>query len=100
MPCGVGKPGYTRKMARGSTILLGEDVVGLTPVGEEMEVYIGDSRDIVVTQRKMLDRKINIRHNTNRHIVLYDNEEKITTKIENFKDYGSLILTMVQHIPG
>lgn len=94
-----GKARVYQEDGRGSTILLGEDVVGLTPVGEEMEVYIGDSRDIVVTQRKMLDRKINIRHNTNRHIVLYDNEEKITTKIENFKDTEA-ILTMVQHIPG
>ena len=64
-----------------------------------MEVYIGDSRDIVVTQRKMLDRKIYIRYNSNRHVVLYDNEEQITTKIENFKDSEAL-LTLVQHIPG
>ncbi|UCG48428.1 MAG: hypothetical protein JSU94_01380, partial [Phycisphaerales bacterium] len=34
-----------------STIFLGEDVSGLVPVGEKMELYIGDSRDIVVTQR-------------------------------------------------
>jgi hypothetical protein len=34
-----------------STIFLGEDVTGLVPVGEKMELYIGDSRDIVVTQR-------------------------------------------------
>jgi hypothetical protein len=33
-----------------STIFLGEDHIGMVPVGEKMEVYIGDSRDIVVTQ--------------------------------------------------
>ena len=35
---------------------MGEDVVEEVPVGEEMEIYIGDSRDIVVTQRKMRER--------------------------------------------
>jgi hypothetical protein len=83
----------------GSTILLGEDIVELTPVGEDMEVYIGDSRDLVVTQRKMVDRQTNIRRNTSGRVVLYDNEEQVTAKIENFKDTDAK-LKMVQHIPG
>ena len=82
-----------------STIFLGEDNTKLVPVGEEMEVYIGDSRDIVVTQRKMTDKKINIRRNNNNKIVLYDTNEIITAKIENFKDKPA-VLTMIQHIPG
>jgi len=32
-----------------STIFLGEDHTGLVPVGQKTELYIGDSRDIVVT---------------------------------------------------
>jgi hypothetical protein len=82
-----------------STIFLGEDVTRLIPVGEKMKIYIGDSRDIVVTQRKMVDKKINIRRNNNNKIVLYDTDEVITAKIENFKDKPA-VLTMVQHIPG
>jgi len=85
-----------------STIFLGEDVTALVPVGEKMELYIGDSRDIVVTQRKMQDAKINIRRTTDRRnprIVLHDTDEIITAKIENFKD-GPAVLTMIQHIPG
>ncbi|UCD00018.1 MAG: hypothetical protein JSW66_09070 [Phycisphaerales bacterium] len=83
-----------------STIFLGEDVTTLVPVGEKMELYIGDSRDIVVTQRKMTDAQINIlRRNDNRQIVMYDTDEEITAKIENFKD-SSAVLTMIQHIPG
>jgi len=39
-----------------STIFLGEDVTSQVPVGEKTELYIGDSRDIVVTQRKMTER--------------------------------------------
>jgi hypothetical protein len=82
----------------GSTIVLGEDRTQLVPVGEKMEVYIGDSRDIVVTQRKMQDKKINIKRSRNR-IVLYDTDEIIKAKIENFKDKPAK-LTMLQHIQG
>jgi hypothetical protein len=83
----------------GSTIFLGEDEAGLTPVGEKMEVYVGDSRDVVVTQRKMKDDKINIRRNNANAIVLYDTDELINVKMENFKDRPA-VLTLVEHIPG
>lgn len=82
-----------------STIFLGEDVTGLVPVGEKTELYIGDSRDIVVTQRKMRDNRINLQKNNKNSVVLYDTDELITAKIENFKD-GPAVLTMIQHIPG
>ena len=68
------------------TIYLGEDRPGLTPVGEEMSVYIGDSRDIVVTQRKMHDKRINLKKNNKGAVVLYDTDELIEAEIENFKD--------------
>ena len=84
-----------------STIFLGEDVTSMVPVGEKTELYIGDSRDIVVTQRKMEDTQINKRFNNDRtpKLVLYDTNEIITAKIENFKD-SPAVLTMIQHIPG
>ena len=82
-----------------STIFLGEDYAGLVPVGEKMELYIGDSRDIVVTQRKMQDTRVAKAKNNRGEIVLYDTNEQITAKIENFKD-SEAVLTMIQHIPG
>jgi hypothetical protein len=82
-----------------STIFLGEDVTGLVPVGEKMELYIGDSRDIVVTQQKMRENRINLRKNNSGNVVLYDTDEIITAKIENFKD-SPAALTMIQHVPG
>lgn len=84
-----------------STIFLGEDVTAMVPVGEKMELYIGDSRDIVVTQQKMRDTQINKRYNNDSSpkLVLYDTDEIITAKIENFKD-SPAELTMIQHIPG
>lgn len=82
-----------------STIFLGEDVTALVPVGEKTELYIGDSRDIVVTQRKMKDTRINLRKNKRGEVILYDTDEVITAKIENFKD-SPAVLTMIQHIAG
>jgi hypothetical protein len=78
---------------------LGEDNTAMVPVGEKTELYIGDSRDIVVTQRKMKDVRINLRKNNKGTVVLYDTDEEITAKIENFKD-SPAELTMIQHIPG
>jgi len=81
------------------TIFLGEDNTALVPVGEKMELYIGDSRDIVVTQKQMRNQQINIRRNDDGRIVLYDTDEIITAKIENFKDKPA-VLTLIEHIPG
>lgn len=83
----------------GGTIVLGEDRPGLVPVGEEMDVYIGESRDLVVTQKKMRDKHINVRRNRKNKVVLYDTDEIITAKLENFKDTPAK-LTLIQHIDG
>lgn len=82
-----------------STIFLGEDASALVPIGQKTELYIGNSRDIVVTQRKMRDTQINLRKNKDGKVVLFDTDELITAKIENFKDKPAT-LTMVQHISG
>lgn len=82
-----------------STIFLGEDRTGLVPVGEKMELYIGDSRDIVVTQRQMDNTRVVKARNHSGKTVLYDTNEQIVAKIENFKD-SEAVLTMIQHIPG
>jgi hypothetical protein len=81
------------------TIFLGEDRTGLVPVGEKTELYIGDSRDIVVTQRMMNDTKKNPIKNNSGHTIMYDREVPIVAKIENFKDKPAT-LTMIQYMPG
>lgn len=94
-----GKARVYQDDGKGGTIVLGEDQSGMVPVGEEMEIYIGDSRDITVTQKKMLDEQMNIRRNDRNTIVLYDTDELITATIENFKDTPAK-LTLIQHIDG
>jgi hypothetical protein len=88
-----------QKDGHGGTIFLGEDSTRLVPVGEKTDIYIGDSRDVVVTQHKMLDKRINVRRNDKNQVVLYDTDEMIKATVENFKD-SQAILTMVQHING
>ncbi len=82
-----------------STIFLGEDNTALVPVGQKTDLTLGDSRDIVVTQRRMKNERTNIRRNNNNDVVLYDTNERITAKIENFKDKPA-VLTLIQHIQG
>lgn len=94
-----GKCRVFQEDGHGSTIFLGEDMTGVVPLGEEMKITIGDSRDIVVTQRKMADRRVNVRKNKNNRVVLYDTDEVIQTTIENFKERPA-VLTLLQHIPG
>jgi len=94
-----GKARLFQDDGHGSTIFLGEDVTGLVPVGEKTELYIGDSRDIVVTQQKMKDTRINLRKNNRGDVILYDTDEEITAKIENFKD-SPAVLTVIEHIAG
>jgi hypothetical protein len=82
-----------------SNIFLGEDMLDYVPVGEDTMIRIGDSRDILITQQKMYAKNINVRRNKENMVVLYDTDEKIYSKIENFKDEQA-VLTMIQHIPG
>lgn len=82
-----------------TTIFLGEDFSGPVPVGEEIKIHIGESRDIVVTQRKMREEIINVRRNTKNQTVLHDTDEIIKATIENFKEKPAR-LRMIQHIPG
>ena len=68
------------------SIFLGEDNPAYTPVNQKMKLYVGDSRDIVVTQRKTHHEKKNIKRNRKNRIILHDMIETMEITIENFKD--------------
>ncbi len=82
----------------GSSIFLGEDNLRHTQVGEKVRLYFGDSRDIVIKQKKMKETRINLRKNNSGSIVLYDTDEIMRIEIENFKD-KSAKLEIVEYIP-
>jgi len=94
-----GKGRVFQKDGHGSTIFLGEDRAKFTPVGEDLELNMGQSRDVSVTQKKMVDRRINLRRNDAGRVVLHDTDELLEVKIENFKD-KPVNLELTESIPG
>lgn len=86
----------------GGVAFTGEDWLPLTPVDRDLKLYIGQSRDVKVTQRwvKSPDNsRVNIRRNNGNGIVVYDTEEELKIEIENFKKQD-IALDIVEHIPG
>ncbi len=98
-PLQPGKVRLFQADGKGGTVFVGEDSTDFVPAGKPLSVTTGQSRDIVVTQRKMKEDRINIRRNSGGGVVLYDTDEVITAKVENFKD-APAVLTLIQHIPG
>lgn len=77
----------------------GEDWGALTPVDRELKLYIGQSREVKVTQRKTKDERQNLRRNNGNQVVLWDTDEVFKIEIENFKK-TPVDLVVVEHIPG
>ena len=94
-------PGKARIFIRtgDNVAFTGEDWVQLTPVDRETKLYIGQSRDVKVTQRKVKDDRQNMRRNTGNAVVLWDTDEELKIEIENFKKEDAS-LVVVEHIPG
>lgn len=77
----------------------GEDWATLTPVDREMKLFIGQSRDVKVTQLKTKEDRNNIRRNSGNQVVMWDTDEIYKIEIENFKKQP-VNLTIVEHVPG
>jgi len=93
------QPAGAGEQATEGVAFTGEDWAQLTPVDREMKLYIGQSRDVKVTQRKTKDDKTNIRRNNQNNVVLHDTDEIYKVEIENFKK-EPVNLTIVEHVPG
>lgn len=77
----------------------GEDWAALTPVDRELKLYIGQSRDVKVTQRKIRNDRTNIRRNQSNAEVLWDTDEAFKIEVENFKKVP-VDLVLIEHVPG
>ena len=93
-----GKARIEQATHRGGSVFLGEDHMAYTPTGKEASLYVGDSRDILVTQSKIKERRLNIRNNRKGKIVLYDTEEIINVEIESFMD-KPVTVTLLEPMP-
>ena len=98
-PLWDGKARLFQADGQGSTIFLGEDRASFTPVGGKLKLYIGDSRDLVVTQRRMNSRRVNVRTNDDGEPEVYDRLVQDKVLVENFRD-SQATLTVIEHIPG
>jgi hypothetical protein len=77
----------------------GEDWAVLTPVDRDLKLFIGQSREVKVTQRQTKKDRTNIRRNNSNSDVLWDTDEIFKIEIENFKK-TTVDLVLVEHIPG
>jgi len=91
-PISSGKIRVYQKDGHGSTIFAGEDTLKFTPVNEKVKIKIGESRDIVITQKLLKREKIPVKRNYRGKIILFNIKEKFKTVIENFKDKPARIL--------
>ena len=78
-PLQFGKVRIFQKDGRGGEAFIGEDWGAFTPIDDEMKLYLGLARDVVVK------RKINLNQRHHRHGNLYDQELVLQYSIENFK---------------
>jgi hypothetical protein len=83
----------------GNTVFLGEDTADFTPIGQALKLTIGKSRDIVVTQHKTSEKRLNERRNYKKtQSVLYDTEETMRVEIESFKEQVAFV-TLKEPMP-
>ena len=90
-PLETGKLRVFQDDGSGGRIFLGEDNMKRASVGKTVKVYIGDSRDVVVTQRRLSERRSNIRRNRKNRVILFDRSESMKVEIENFKDQAASV---------
>lgn len=93
-----GKTRVYQEDGHNSSIFLGEDQLDFTPVGQPGQLTIGNSRDVVVTQRKLSEQHLNERRNNENKVVLYDTEEVMQVEVENFKNLPAAV-TLAEPMP-
>ncbi len=94
-----GKARLFQDDGKNGSIFLGEDIAVYTPINDKVNLKIGDSRDIVVTQLRLETKRSNIKRNTKGHIQVFDEIIKDKIIIENLKD-TPVTLSLVETIQG
>ncbi len=94
-----GKARLFQNDGKNSSIFLGEDIATFTPINDKVNLKIGDSRDIVVTQLRLETKRSNIKRNTKGHIQVFDEIIKDKITMENLKDVP-VTLSLVETIQG
>ena len=92
-PLMFGKARIFQDDGRGTTAFIGEDWAGFTPRDDELSLYLGVARDVVV--KRTIDR------NERKRVLgrLYDRDIVIKYEIENFKD-RPVTLDIIESLPA
>jgi len=67
-----------------SEAFLGEDVAKPTPLGEEMVLHIGDSKDLTVRRAQLETRQEVVQRDSDGHVVLWHQLTDMRFEVENF----------------
>ena len=94
-----GKARLFQQDSQDSTLFLGEDMARFTPEGDKSALRIGDSRDIVVSKKRIDSKRTNIKRNTRNTIQVYDEIIKDKIVMENLKA-KPVVLSLIETIPG
>ena len=92
-PLTAGKVRIFQDDGRGSTAFLGEDHAPFTPRDDEMRLYLGAARDVVV--KRTIDRRKRVRVLGD----LYNYDVVLKYEIENFKD-KPVVLDIAESLPA
>jgi hypothetical protein len=90
-PLRSGKVRIFQDDGHGTLAFLGEDWGGFTPLDDEMKLFLGQAKDIVV--KRTIDRRNKVRVLGN----LYNYDVIVKYEIENFKDQG-VVLDLVESV--
>lgn len=71
--------------SKNKVTFLGEDNVGYVPRGEEVKLYLGDTRDIEVKRKYILRERENVRRDKFGKIQVYDTVEHYQIVVKNHK---------------
>lgn len=88
-----------KKESKNSTIFLGEDKIDFTPVNNKINLYIGNSRDVSVTKRRMKTRTTDEHRDDDGNLQVYDKICKDIIEIKNYKD-EKINISVIDHIKG
>ncbi|MCP4594022.1 MAG: DUF4139 domain-containing protein [bacterium] len=92
-PLMFGKARIFQEDGRGTVAFIGEDWGPFTPRDDEMKLYLGVAKDVVVT--RTIERRNKVRVHGN----LYNYDVVVKYEIENFKDQ-SVVLDVAESLPN
>ena len=84
-PLQYGKVRIFQKDGRGGEAFIGEDWGKFTPIDDEMKLYLGLARDVVVKRKVITNRRRQVRSDQDRPTNLFHQEVVLQYTIENFK---------------